>query len=648
MAGGAHYLELTQLPVTFDPLDEVESAFFDQSNFQMFCVQHGFTDVRAKGLKEEDSFKITIPARGPVSTIKFSPGSPRILSVQRRKTSVEFVNIFADSSVERSLPLRNNNSDILGFYWVFKNEYIVLVSTSGVELYQCNPYRMSFKLVKSHNMNISWGIFSHEHLILLVCSRGHASLHPFIFKEGTSSLMSRLPKFDVDLSSPSSSTLSRDSRPMLMERDVMVMSLYSVLYIAVMKNSVQANQGAEVLLYNLHMEAPARLAHVLNIDMSGRFTLSVVDNLVAVHHQGWKTSLLFDISYEAESSTTLYKRHQPILAPLSIAPTKFEHKKRRGSQPDTSVRSVTSSIPREVIPELYSPKWVFFPPNIIVDAQYGVMWQLGLNLHAVSSMMTDKCILLQFLLMRQGGKEVILQVFRECMEPGRQANLGVLGGMFDQISHAYKSMTTSVEVEKRYEVLITRKDIYTQVFVPFVDRKDMPYKFLVAVAVEYIRSLNKLAIPVEHFLFEMVMNVLIENKCFYQLHQFLQYHVISDSKPLAFLLLSRELVYPPATQLAMDMFKRLSTADNEIIDILLTRGQILTALRFIKSTDKVDSVSARQFLEAAANEDDKTLFYTVFRFFVERNIRLRRKPEFPPGEHCQPHEELYKKWFKET
>lgn len=125
----------------------------------------------------------------------------------------------------------------------------------------------------------------------------------------------------------------------------MVMSLYRVLYIAVMKNSVQANQGAEVLLYNLHMEAPARLAQVLNIDMSGRFTLSVVDNLVAVHHPGWKTSLLFDISYEAESSTTLYKRHQPILAPLSIAPTRFEHKKRRGSQPDTSVRSVTCSIP---------------------------------------------------------------------------------------------------------------------------------------------------------------------------------------------------------------------------------------------------------------------------------------------------------------
>ena len=639
MAGGAHYLELSQLPVHFDPLDEVESAFFDQSNFQMFCVQHGFTDVRVKGLKEEDSFKITIPARGPVSTIKFSPGSPRILSVQRRKTSVEFVNIFAENTTEHSLPLKNNNSEIVGFYWVFKNEYVVVVSTSGIELYQCNPYRMTFKLVKTFNINISWAIFSHEHLILIVCARGHASLHPFVFKDGTASLISRLPKFDVDLS-------SRDSRPVLMEREVMVVSLYRMLYVAIMRNSAQ---GAEVLLYILHTEAPAKLAHVLNIDMTGRFTLSIVDNLVAVHHQGWKTSLLFDIAYEGESMA-LFKRHQPMLAPLSIAPTKMEVRTKRGTGTQVD-RSLTPSITREVVPELYSPKWVFFPPNIIVDAQHGVMWRLELNLQAVSYMMTDKCILLQFLLMRQGGKQVILQVFRDSLEPGRQANLSVLGGMFDQVSHAYKSMTTlasASDSDKRYEVLITQKDIYTQVFMPFVDHKEMPYKFLVAVAVEYIRSLNKLAIVVEHFLFEMVMNVLIENKCFYQLHQFLQYHVISDSKPLAFLLLSRELVYPPATQLAMDMFKRLSTADNEIIDILLTRGQILTALRFIKSTDKVDSVSARQFLEAAANEDDKTLFYTVYMFFVRRNMRLRRKPDFPPDEHCQPHEALFKKWFKDA
>ena len=656
MAGGAHYLELNEVPIAFDPIDQVESAFFDQSNCQMFCVQHGFTDVRVKGLTEEDSFKITIPARGPVSTIKFSAGSPRILSIQRRKTSVEFVNIFAENSAERSLPIKTNSSEVIGFYWIFKNEYVVLITTTGVELYQCNPYRMAFKLVKSYAIPALWAIFSPEELILIVCSKGSNTLHPFVFKQGTPAPMIRLPKFEVESSSQlltASVTVLRESKAanIMMERDVVIMNLYGASYIAVIRSSSQASQGAEVLLYQLQSEFPARLAHVLTIDITGRFTLSVVNNLVVVHHQAWKTSMLFDIAEINGEICGSFKKHQPVLAPLSIAPTKLDMKPRRSRSSSKSPNSISpkgsprTNSPQVITPELYSPKWVFFQPNIIVDAQYGAMWRLGLSLEAVSNMMNDKCQLLRFLLMRDGGKEVILTVCRECLEPGRQANLGVLGGMFDQMNHAYKMSLTPGEPDRRYMIAITQKDVYTKIFMPFSDRRDMPYKYLVAVLVEYIRSLNKLQITVEHFLFEMVMNVLIENKCFYQLHQFLQYHVISDSKPLACLLLSRELVYPPATQLAMDMFKRLSTADSEIIDILLSRGQILSAVRYVKAMDKVDSVSARQFLEAAANEDDKMLFYTVYKFFEERNVRLRRKQGFPPGEHCQPYEALFKKWF---
>ena len=36
----------------------------------------------------------------------------------------------------------------------------------------------------------------------------------------------------------------------------------------------------------------------------------------------------------------------------------------------------------------------------------------------------------------------------------------------------------------------------------------------------------------QHYLYEMIINILVRNNCFYQLHQFLQYHVLQDSKPL--------------------------------------------------------------------------------------------------------------------
>lgn len=661
MAANNHYLELSQVSITFDPIDQVESAFFDQSNFQMFCVQHGYTDVKVKGITQEDSFKITIPARGPVSTIKFSSGTPRILSVQRRKVSVEFVNIFADNSIERSLPLKSGTADIIGFYWIFKNEFVVLITTAGVELYSCNPYRMSFKLVKSYTLSVSWAIFSPEELILLVCGRGSNVIQPFTFKQGVPCAISRMNKFEVDLptASSSSSTLREVKNSTLMERDVVIMRLYDEQYVGVIRNfSLVGQAGAEVLLYQLVGDAPVKLTHILSVDVSGRFTLSVVDDLVIVHHQAWKTSMLFDIAYNGEAVGS-YKKHQPVLAPLTIAPTKLQIKQKGGKTRALSpLGSFLGSSPRgspslftkkTITPELYSPKWVFFQPNIIVDAQYGVIWRLWLSLEAISNMMTDKCMLLKFLLMRQTGKGVILSVCRDCLEPGRQVSLAVLGGMFDLINDAFKvsQIPAGVHIDplEKFKVVISQRDIYARVFVPHSDRKDMSYRFLVAALVEYIRSLHKLQIPVEHFLFELVMNVLIENKSFYQLHQFLQYHVISDSKPLACLLLSRELIYPPATQLAMDMFKRLSTADSEIIDILLSRGQLLSALRYVKATGKVDSVSARQFLEAAANEDDKMLFYTVYKFFEERNVRLRRKAEFPPDEHCQPYENLFNRWF---
>ena len=36
----------------------------------------------------------------------------------------------------------------------------------------------------------------------------------------------------------------------------------------------------------------------------------------------------------------------------------------------------------------------------------------------------------------------------------------------------------------------------------------------------------------QYYLYEMIINILVRNNCFYQLHQFLQYHVLQDSKPL--------------------------------------------------------------------------------------------------------------------
>ena len=96
---------------------------------------------------------------------------------------------------------------------------------------------------------------------------------------------------------------------------------------------------------------------------------------------------------------------------------------------------------------------------------------------------------------------------------------------------------------------------------------------------------------------------------------------------------------------------------------LVFTHQLLPALRYIRAIGAEDSVSPRKFLEAATNPEDSMLFYTgmygdnfvgsikdffmkylficlltlfsqsvaVYKFFEQRNVRLRGSPDFAPG-----------------
>lgn len=120
--------------------------------------------------------------------------------------------------------------------------------------------------------------------------------------------------------------------------------------------------------------------------------------------------------------------------------------------------------------------------------------------------------------------------------------------------------------------------IKKQKFACFSDRlaNNIITKFFCVI---HFRSLAEHSIPVQHYLHELVITTLVQRKAYYQLHQLLQYHVVADSKPLACLLLSLENLYPAAHQLALDMLKRLGNAHEEIIEVLLSKGYILPALR---------------------------------------------------------------------
>uniref|UniRef100_A0AAY4AQK2 Mic1 domain-containing protein n=1 Tax=Denticeps clupeoides TaxID=299321 RepID=A0AAY4AQK2_9TELE len=490
------------------------------------------------------------------------------------------------------------------------------------------PDKRSLKLLKNQSINVNWYIYSPETAVLLLSTTVQGNvLQPFAFKNGT---MSKMPKFEIELP-----VVPKPAKLSLSERDIAVATIYGQLYVMYLKHHTRTinSPGAEVVLYHLPREGACKKTNTLKLNTTGKFALNVVDNLVVVHHQSSLTSFIFDI--KLRESDCAVNVHQPVLPARSIQPY---------SIPLTGPTAAPSQAP--------------VPFNF---ALYRYLWYLQVRLQPTLNLLPDKGKLMDFLLRRRDCKMVILSV---CSQ-SKSDSLPVVATVFDKLNQVYKdyldaeqSYTVAMEsgpsrsssLHKRpvrTQAVIDQSDMYTHVLSVFSERKDVSHKFIIAVLMEYIRSLNQFQITVQHYLYELVIKTLVHHNLFYMLHQFLQYHVLSDSKPLACLLLSLESTYPPAHQLSLDMLKRLSTANDEIVEVLLSKQQVLGALRFVRSVGGHDNVSARKFLDAARQTNNSMLFYTIFRFFEQRNLRLRGNPGFNPGEHCEEHVAFFKQIFGE-
>lgn len=163
-------------------------------------------------------------------------------------------------------------------------------------------------------------------------------------------------------------------------------------------------------------------------------------------------------------------------------------------------------------------------------------------------------------------------------------------------------------------LVIEQEQMYTNVLLPVEEEGLVDSAYLVAVAVEYIRTLNYQHIVVKSFLYEFIIDQLVRHNRYYQLHQFIQYHVIADSLHVACQLLSLEDFYPPSYQLALDMLKRLGSYD-QIVEVLLAKGHVIQAARFATKQKGKAAVELRpqRFLESC--KDDPNTFFTLCNHF---------------------------------
>ncbi|XP_074113186.1 regulator of MON1-CCZ1 complex protein bulli [Cotesia typhae] len=636
-----YYLELSVSPVRFESLTCVNNVFFDDSKHQVFAVRSGgVTTVTGPS----DVFTFKMEDKGQVISIKFS-ADMNVLAIQRTYTSVEFVNYNSGTGldvVEYSQVCKSKNATIQGFVWIHGNE-ILLITDHGVELFSVNPAKRSVKALKSLSLGVNWYVYCpRSNMILLSSGTIGNQMQALHITPGN---LHKITKFEME------AIPAKPGKLAVSDRDVVLAVLYGTPCIIVLRHQYEANKSisAYVCVYTVHKMLTIKKSHILKLDLRGRFAINVVDNLIIVHHQASKTSMIFDIMLGGVSDGTVM-HHTSVAIPKPIKPYNLK------VQGATLSEQVIQPCP------LYSENWVVFQPNIIIDIKLGCLWYIELHLEALMKLINDKVQLVEFIIQRKDAKPILLQVLQNYVNDLPMTLIDI-PAIFDKIDSVYRghleneiqsqmgtplqnvSKNTEVFEDLSYKLLLDQSDMYTHILSKFSADLIEP-KMVVWVLLEYIRSLVEHGIPVQHFIYELVITTLVQRKAYYQLHQLLQYHVVADSKPLACLLLSLENLYPAAHQLALDMLKRLGSAHEEIIEVLLSKGHILPALRYVRSVGMADQVSARKFLEAAKALNDPTIFHSVYKFFEQRNVRLHNTTAFTRGEHCQSYVQHFEHLFR--
>ena len=344
--------------------------------------------------------------------------------------------------------------------------------------------------------------------------------------------------------------------------------LYGQTMVLVLKHfSRSTNSGtspgkSEIIVYTLSKDSPARKTHVLLLETSGKLAVSILDNLIIVHHQASKTSSIYDIRMNGESDGRI-STVKPFLPSVAIRPYFLP-------VPAPVPAAVLGSGAHEGVEmmscDLYSPNRVFFQPHVIMDALLGFLWTLELVLPPiVDYIMAEQswstaCDLFEFLLQRNGSKQILMSALSRLMNQSHEAccDISVLGRGLDKLNESYQdqldiemqSQTTMrasacplritqlilhTTNDRRLVVVIDQSHIYPETFVPPVAQNTCSNisktnqeldRFFVAAVYAYSKSLVQHHIQGRHFIYDEVhIEAFVRlGQFLFQLQQLFQYH----------------------------------------------------------------------------------------------------------------------------
>lgn len=406
-------LFLKQSHVTFEAPTQKVSVFFDECNREIISLSSeagSKTKVLFQATDRFDKVQFTLPVEKKILSIKFNP-SRTVLAYHVEKSNVEFINVQTsrDGAGQLNYVLdgkryvqssRNKTNKLFGFLWTGELE-LVMITDISIECYHVDPQRRRLKFIKSFQSSTNWFVYqppinsrvtgcqsdstndSNSYSILMVSTGSIGnSIHPYMFDRKQ---VTKLQRFDVEGNWHGSDKLE------LFERSITIGSLYGRVRLLVLQHESLnvRSKGAQILVYTVdHESGLTTKTHTLDLDVSGRFAINILDNLVIAHDQPSKKSFIYDIMIDSTEKSDCPKHYVSLVDSQPIRPLLLEGKSERI--------------------EMYSLNWVFFQPNFIIDAKIGLLSTLHLDLFAIREVIQDDLILLSFLAHRRYSEQIIL------------------------------------------------------------------------------------------------------------------------------------------------------------------------------------------------------------------------------------------------
>ncbi|XP_038993123.1 uncharacterized protein LOC120116781 [Hibiscus syriacus] len=314
---------------------------------------------------------------GPICSIRFSLDE-KLIAVQRSNTSIQFFH--RETGEIFTHRCKSESETILGFFWTdCPSCDIVVVKTSGLDLFAFDHDLKSLVLVETKKMTVSWYVYTHEsRLVLLASGMQCKTFHGF---QVSSAGIIRLPKFEMVMAKPET-----NSKPVLASEDVYIVTVYGRIY------CLQVDRVAMVLhSYRFYRDAIIQQGSLPIY--SCKVAVSVVDNVLLVHQVDAKVVILYDIFSDSRA---------PISAPLPVLLRGFPSSDSFTSLPGTKESEsleASDSIGNEAI--IYGDGWTFLVPDLICDIANKRVWKIHLDLEAISASSSEVPSVLEFLQRRK-------------------------------------------------------------------------------------------------------------------------------------------------------------------------------------------------------------------------------------------------------